>query len=176
MRHGIRINGGPFTILNRSEARGRQWADEMAGDFCPLNEFRHTGFDILINTTSVGMSPDMDGMPVARECLNPAMTVMDIVYNPLETRLLREAREIGCTVVNGVAMFVHQGVAVEKDPSLLEKTYDSDDMRLLISRLKSSTALSKGVQNRSTILPCLASSCPSADASLPASSSGGAAF
>jgi shikimate dehydrogenase len=109
MAHGIRINGGAFTIVNRSEARGRQLADEMAGDFCPLNEFRDTGFDILINTTSVGMSPDMDGMPVARECLNPAMTVMDIVYNPLETRLLREAREIGCTVVNGVAMFVHQG-------------------------------------------------------------------
>ena len=37
------------------------------------------------------------------------MTVMDIVYNPLETRLLSAAREAGCTVVDGVAMFVHQG-------------------------------------------------------------------
>ena len=109
MAQGIRTNGGAFTIVNRSEARGRQLADEMGGSFCALSDFRGGGFDILVNTTSVGMSPDTDGMPVGRDCLRPDMTVMDMVYNPLETRLLREAREVGCTTVNGVAMFVHQG-------------------------------------------------------------------
>ncbi|BBO84082.1 shikimate dehydrogenase [Desulfosarcina ovata subsp. sediminis] len=109
MAHGIRSHGGRLTIVNRSEARGRQLAEAMDGDFCPLADFRGDGTDILVNTTSVGMSPNTDHMPVSRDGLHPGMTVMDMVYNPLETRLLRASREIGCTVVDGVAMFVHQG-------------------------------------------------------------------
>lgn len=109
MAHGIGNHGGRFTIVNRSEDRGRRLADEMGGDFCPLADFKGGGFDILVNTTSVGMSPHTDRMPVSRDCLDPEMTVMDMVYNPLETQLLRSAREIGCTMVSGMAMFVHQG-------------------------------------------------------------------
>lgn len=109
MAHGIRTHGGRFTIVNRSEGRGRQLADEMEGEFCPLADFKGDGFDIIVNTTSVGMSPDTDQMPVSRDCLSPNMTVMDMVYNPLETKLLCSASETGCTVVDGVAMFVHQG-------------------------------------------------------------------
>ena len=109
LAHGVRNSGGRFTIVNRSDARGRRLAGEMAGNFVPLADFKGDGIDILINTTSVGMSPDTDRMPVAPDCLHPEMTVMDVVYNPLETRLLRAAREAGCTVVDGAAMFVHQG-------------------------------------------------------------------
>ncbi|HSO18146.1 MAG TPA: shikimate dehydrogenase [Desulfosarcina sp.] len=109
LAHGISSHGGRLTIVNRSEEKGRQLADEMGCDFCPPAEFSGVGFDILVNATPVGMLPAVDRMPVGHACLRPGMTVMDIVYNPLETRLLKAAREARCTVVDGVAMFVHQG-------------------------------------------------------------------
>lgn len=109
LAHGVITQGGQLTIVNRSHHRGRRLADEVGGDFCPLSEFYGAGVEILINTTSVGMAPETDRMPVSHACLRPGMTVMDIVYNPLETQLLRAARTAGCTLVDGVAMFVHQG-------------------------------------------------------------------
>lgn len=109
LAHGIVGNGGKLTIVNRSEEKGRRLAGELECGFCPLADFSGGGIDILVNTTSVGMAPRTDQMPVSHACLRPGMVVMDIVYNPLETRLLRAARESGCTVVDGVAMFVHQG-------------------------------------------------------------------
>ena len=107
--YGIRQHGGRLTIVNRSRDKGRRLADEMGGTFIGPKEFTALGVDILVNTTSVGMTPEADRMPVTGDCLRQGMTVMDIVYNPLETLLLRTAREAGCQVVDGVAMFVHQG-------------------------------------------------------------------
>ena len=109
LAHGITTHGGQLTIVNRSPDKGERLAAELDCNFSPLSDFTGGGFDILINTTSVGMAPHADQMPVSGACLRPAITVMDIVYNPLETRLIRAARDAGCTVVDGVAMFVHQG-------------------------------------------------------------------
>ena len=106
---GIKAHGGRLTIINRSEDKGRRLAGVLECDFCPLVDFSGVGCDILINTTPVGMIPHAGHMPVAHACLRPGMTVMDIVYNPLETQLLRAARDAGCTVIDGVSMFVHQG-------------------------------------------------------------------
>ena len=109
LAHGIREHGGHLTVVNRGVEKGQQLAADLKSGFCPLLDFSGVGYDILVNTTSVGMAPEIDRMPVGHACLRPGMTVMDIVYNPLETKLLRAAREAGCTVVDGVAMFVHQG-------------------------------------------------------------------
>lgn len=109
LAHGVVANGGRLTIVNRSEDKGRRLADEAESDFCPLSDFSGAGFDILVNTTSVGMFPKTDRIPVSHACLRPGMTVMDIVYNPLETKLLKAAKTAGCTIVDGVSMFVHQG-------------------------------------------------------------------
>jgi len=65
--------------------------------------------DILVNATCVGMVPDVNQTPVLSKYLHPALTVVDIVYNPAETRLLRQARDMGCRTVSGVGMLVHQG-------------------------------------------------------------------
>jgi shikimate dehydrogenase len=71
--------------------------------------------DILVNTTSVGMSPKIDETPVTSNLLKSNLVVSDIVYNPIKTRLLREAEMAGATTIDGLDMFVWQGaLAFEK--------------------------------------------------------------
>ena len=67
--------------------------------------------EIIINTTSVGMHPRVDESPLPAALLSPEMIVVDLVYNPLPTRLLREASQAGARVVNGLNMLIMQGVA-----------------------------------------------------------------
>ena len=85
------------------EVKQGSLSEETLGENLP-----HT--QVLIHCTPIGMDPKISETCVPQHLLNPAMTVMDIVYNPLETRLLREAREAGCTVIRGVEMFVNQAV------------------------------------------------------------------
>lgn len=66
--------------------------------------------DVVINCTPVGMHPHPDASLVPPGLLRPDQAVFDIVYTPLETRLLADARARGCTVVSGVEMFVNQAV------------------------------------------------------------------
>jgi shikimate dehydrogenase len=73
-------------------------------------EARVNDVDVLVNATSVGMYPNVDDTIIPARIINPMTTVVDIVYNPVETRLLRQARKRGCETVNGVGMLVHQGV------------------------------------------------------------------
>jgi shikimate dehydrogenase len=67
--------------------------------------------DILINATSVGMKPRPDQTPVPIELLRKNLAVMDIVYNPLETKLARDAKTLGAKVISGVEMLIYQGAA-----------------------------------------------------------------
>jgi len=65
--------------------------------------------DVLVNATPVGMYPNIDDTPVSSKLLNPALTVVDIIYNPVKTRLIAQAHAKGCKTVGGVGMLVHQG-------------------------------------------------------------------
>ena len=67
--------------------------------------------DLIINCTSVGMAPDIQGCPIDPTLLEPRHAVYDIVYQPRETVLLREARRKRCRTVEGIGMLVHQGAA-----------------------------------------------------------------
>ena len=64
--------------------------------------------DIVINTTSVGMSPDSDNTPIDCGLISARNTVFDIVYNPHETRLIRESMAKGCRVIHGIDMLINQ--------------------------------------------------------------------
>jgi len=71
--------------------------------------------DILVNATSVGMSPNIDETLVPFNLLKPGLVVFDIVYNPIKTRLLKEAEQAGAKTISGVDMLVWQGaLAFEK--------------------------------------------------------------
>jgi shikimate dehydrogenase len=65
--------------------------------------------DILINTTPVGMIPNIQQTPIPKTWLHPKLFVFDIVYNPLETQLLKCARNMGCRTLDGLEMLVNQG-------------------------------------------------------------------
>lgn len=68
--------------------------------------------DIFVNATSVGMKPHEDATVIRdRRVLRPGLIVADAVYNPVQTRLLREAEEAGCTAVDGRGMLLWQGAA-----------------------------------------------------------------
>jgi shikimate dehydrogenase len=66
-------------------------------------------FDLVVNTTSVGMSPNIDEIPFAFEKVKEGSHFVDIIYNPFHTALLNKAKSLGATVQNGIGMFVHQG-------------------------------------------------------------------
>ncbi len=66
---------------------------------------------VLIHCTPVGMSPRTDGTCVPAELLHPGLTVMDIVYNPRETMLLKQAKAAGCRTIPGLEMFLNQAAA-----------------------------------------------------------------
>jgi len=111
--------GTHLVILNRRLERAAELAGRMSTTFS--KEVRTLKLiaenltwaleeaDILINTTSVGMSPNISETPVPSNLLRPDLIVSDIVYNPIKTRLLREAEEAGAKTINGVDMFVWQG-------------------------------------------------------------------
>ena len=67
--------------------------------------------EVLINATPVGMEPKSGGIPLDPNLLAGYRVVMDIVYKPLDTRLLQEAKARGCQLIDGLRMLIHQGAA-----------------------------------------------------------------
>ena len=83
--------------------------------------------DILINATPLGMYPKIDITPIPKEYLHPDLFIFDVVYNPLNTRLMKDAQEIGCKTLGGLNMLVNQGVLAFQ--WWTEKTPNSDLMK-----------------------------------------------
>ena len=66
--------------------------------------------DLIVNATPLGCRPRTWKTPIPKECLRGGVVVFDLVYNPLKTRLLREAEEVGCKTIDGLWMLVYQAV------------------------------------------------------------------
>jgi shikimate 5-dehydrogenase len=70
-----------------------------------------TNPDIIINATPAGMKPNINSSVIPKEFLRKQMVVFDIVYNPLETKLLKDAKKVGCRTISGVEMLLEQAFA-----------------------------------------------------------------
>ncbi len=120
-------NGANLVILNRLEEL--DWAEELARQISNVfkkevkalkldeNNLRVAldKADVLVNATSVGMSPNIDETPALAKLLRPGLVVFDAVYNPIKTRLRREAEAAGAETIGGLDMLVWQGaLAFEK--------------------------------------------------------------
>lgn len=121
-----------ITLVNRDEKRGREcealfrgsvreavkamgkaMGRDLRTDYIPWRgDFRvPPGTDILVNATSIGLFPDVDArIPLDVATISPETVVADVIPNPPATRLVREARQKGCRVIDGLAMLVGQGV------------------------------------------------------------------
>ena len=89
---------------------GRAEPDPLVtSDRLDLSENMRVSCHVLINTTPLGMTPHTDASPVSAKQMENDMVIMDAVYNPIRTRLLREAETAGCTTIDGAEMFVFQG-------------------------------------------------------------------
>ncbi|MEH7236100.1 shikimate dehydrogenase [Bacillus sp. JJ1562] len=90
-------------------------------------------YQVIVNTTSVGMHPNVDDMPLSVKNIVPKTIVSDIIYNPFETKFLQEAAKRGAITQNGIGMFVYQGaLAFEKWTGIFP---DIDRMERLVTRL-----------------------------------------
>lgn len=106
-----------ISILNRTADRAVALASDLRAH--GLGDITGSGMeeaaavlasaDIVINTTAAGMHPHVDDVPVDPALIRAGAAVSDLIYNPLETRLLRESRQRGCTVHGGLGMFIYQG-------------------------------------------------------------------
>lgn len=105
---GLQGHGAKVMIANRTHEKAVRLAEETGCECCVLAEVAGCEAEVLINTTSVGMYPKVEDTPVPREALKAGMLVFDAVYNPPETRLLREAKEAGCRTLSGIHWFVSQ--------------------------------------------------------------------
>ena len=108
-----------LVILNRAakkakelaKALGQMFNKEVSGGVLTSDTIAKNlrGSDILINATSVGMKPNLDQSLVAPKWLRSDLIVMDIVYDPVETKLAKDAKAVGAKVISGVEMLVYQG-------------------------------------------------------------------
>jgi shikimate dehydrogenase len=103
--------GVDVTIANRTEAKAIDLAEDVPrASGHPLDAVPDllAGADLLVNATSVGM--EGDASPVPADALHADLAVLDAVYTPIETRLLRDAEAVGATTVDGAWMLLFQGV------------------------------------------------------------------
>ena len=104
--------GARCHIMNRTRTKAEGFAQSIASVFPQLasqliaEQPAWSDVDVVVNATSVGMNSDET--PLSSESMHRAMTVLDAVYQPLETRLLREARTVGARCVDGLWMLIHQ--------------------------------------------------------------------
>jgi shikimate dehydrogenase len=107
--YAVRQAGGEVSVADEDEARARTLAREFGAASVPLAQAAREPATVLINATPVGMAPQAEAIPLDPDSLSKFSVVMDIVYKPLRTRLLREAAAHGCRCIDGLQMLVHQG-------------------------------------------------------------------
>jgi shikimate dehydrogenase/3-dehydroquinate dehydratase type I len=107
--YGIVKEGGFPVIANLIPDEGKILAAELNCAYYPLCEAGKIEADCLINATPVGMYPQKNKSPMKTETLAGYKCVMDVIYNPLKTKLLADAEKQGCKILSGIDMFVNQG-------------------------------------------------------------------
>ena len=133
--YGLRQRGALVAISSRTQDRSERLAREVGGRALPWNARYDIRPGILINGTPIGMHPEVDDSPYAKEKLFDSMLVFDTVYNPEQTLLIKDARHAGCQVITGVEMFIRQAAYQYK-----LFTGRAPDVELMRATLKAATS------------------------------------
>lgn len=106
--HGLHELGCQVTVYGRSQDKTLLLADEHCSVAAAWENRASRAGEVVINCTSVGMWPDVDDSPMPTSALCGSRLVFDLIYNPLETRLLKDAAGVGAIALSGLDMFVRQ--------------------------------------------------------------------
>ncbi len=104
-------------VANRSVDKANRLAmfieamnPNVTTELVSFDELSGTKLDLIVNTTSLGMSPNVDGSAMPKADFSQVKAVVDLIYNPAETRIMTEASAMGAKTVNGLEMLVAQAV------------------------------------------------------------------
>lgn len=107
---GLKAKNAQLTILNRNLDQSQKLACPLKAVYGMPVSYKRNYYDIVINTTPLGMTPNVNESILKAEDLHTGQIIFDIVYNPLNTKLIQEARKSGCITITGERMFLLQAV------------------------------------------------------------------
>lgn len=113
LAHEASRRGGQVTIVNRTGEKAKRIAHHVQGrgyGYEALPKIAEERYDLLINTTSVGMAPHLTETPLESKFLLREATVFEVIFNPKETRLISLAKDKGCQVIYGYEMYAQQAL------------------------------------------------------------------
>lgn len=106
---GLTDQGATVSLFNRTKSHGQKLAEAAGAELITRRtDLRKRDFDVILNATPVGQYPNVEAAPLEPQELR-ARILFDLVYNPMETALVRMARQAGLRIIPGVEMFIHQG-------------------------------------------------------------------
>lgn len=106
--HALVRAGAIVTVTNRTEEKAQKLAAEMSCRHVDWGLRQTVLTEIVVNCTACGMYPEVDESPIHPSVFRPGMVVMDTIYNPENTMMIKEARSRGASVVTGLDMFIRQ--------------------------------------------------------------------
>lgn len=115
-----------FCHNNRTMEDACALSQKFGGTPVEAGELGSVGYDLIVNATPVGMTPNVSNSPISKEYIRPGSVVFDVIYTPLETKLMKEAKERGARAISGLGMLVAQGLEQERlwlDREILDRGY-----------------------------------------------------
>ena len=103
-----------FCHNNRTMEDARALSKNFAGTPVEAEELGSVAYDLIVNATPVGMTPNVANSPILKEYIRPDSVVFDVIYTPLETQLMKDAKERGARAISGLGMLVAQGLEQER--------------------------------------------------------------
>lgn len=106
--------GAKMYSHDRTLLKAQNLCSKFGGKALAKNALDTVPFDVIINATPVGLPPKIEATPIPKSIIRKGATVFDLVYNPLQTTLMREAEEKGARTISGIIMFLEQALEQER--------------------------------------------------------------
>ena len=126
----LRKQGAKIFCHNRDLAQAKTLCQKFGGKVIDAETMNEMSFDLIVNATPIGMPPNVNISPVPKSLIRPGSVVFDVIYTPLETSLIRDARARGARTISGLTMFIAQ--ALEQERLWLGKEVSSDGYTKLL--------------------------------------------
>jgi shikimate dehydrogenase len=130
MAYVAKQNNANLFWMNRTEASALALIDIFGGTLVNSPHLHHLQMDIIVNTTPQGLFPEVHISPLSEYLFKPEQIIFDMVYNPVETRFLKEAKAKGAHCISGLDMFIGQGL--RQIELWLDKTIEKEGLMNLI--------------------------------------------